>query len=67
MVGRRRAAAQSRKYELMSVWYGIPVSAARFLKYAIVLSSIRIVTDRFSRFAYGFGRALLKSYSFLMA
>ncbi len=30
-------------------------------------SSMRTVADRFSRFAYGFGRAFEKSYSFLMA
>ena len=42
-------AAQSRRYKLMSVWYGISLVSANALKYAMVASSKRIVTERLSR------------------
>jgi two-component system sensor histidine kinase SenX3 len=57
----RPVAAHSRKYKLISVWYGISVSSARVLKCAIVDSSRRMVTERFSFAAYGFFRAFEKS------
>ena len=46
---------------------GLTFAEASSLKDAIAVRFICIVTHRFSRFAYGFGRAWLKSYSFLMA
>lgn len=46
-----RLAAQSRKYRLMSVRAGIPVSAAIDSKYSTVPSSSRTVTSFFSRLA----------------
>jgi hypothetical protein len=51
---------------LISVWYGMPLSSASVLKYAMVVSSTRIVTDRFKRFACGLERLLVRSYSLLL-
>ena len=50
---RRPLAAQSRRYRLIRVWYGIPVSSDRSLKYSIVSWSNRIVTRFFGRLAWG--------------
>ena len=60
--------AQSRRYRLISVWYGMPALCDCALKKSIVFPSMFIVICRFSCFAYGFflGFRFLMSYSCFM-
>ena len=60
--------AQSVRYRLMSVWYGMPDCSDFVLKYLIVSSFILIVIGFFNLLEYGFflGFNFLISYSFLI-